>query len=248
VKSQRPIIHARDHACGGADPIPGLCDLFQQFWALWGGGGYVSQQVGVFDYNALGVESSHHIDNWPTIHVIDCAFMLASGSDLFAQVTATAHALGNLNIRTITPDSTVTEIPIVVTPGGGLQWPYGNRVAGGSTMILDHSIYVGVPVEDIPDVIDVNVVATSAYYGFDYPNNTWIQDGVLSLQWVGGGGMAGETPVVPGRLYAGAYPLMNSDIADAANLDPTKLSHPGGTSQFLRGDGTWSAATFQVEY
>jgi hypothetical protein len=25
---QRPIIHGRDHACGGADPIPGICDLF----------------------------------------------------------------------------------------------------------------------------------------------------------------------------------------------------------------------------
>lgn len=26
--NQKPILHGRDHLCGGADPIPGICDLF----------------------------------------------------------------------------------------------------------------------------------------------------------------------------------------------------------------------------
>jgi hypothetical protein len=28
MKVAKPILHGRDHACGGADPIPGICDVF----------------------------------------------------------------------------------------------------------------------------------------------------------------------------------------------------------------------------
>ena len=28
MNEQKPILHGRDHMCGGADPIPGICDLF----------------------------------------------------------------------------------------------------------------------------------------------------------------------------------------------------------------------------
>lgn len=36
--------------------------------------------------------------------------------------------------------------------------------------------------------------------------------------------------------------IVNADVNASAAIDPTKLSHPGGTSTFLRADGTWAAA------
>ena len=34
--------------------------------------------------------------------------------------------------------------------------------------------------------------------------------------------------------------IMDADVATGADIDPLKLEHPGGTTTFLRADGTWA--------
>ena len=34
--------------------------------------------------------------------------------------------------------------------------------------------------------------------------------------------------------------IVDADVATGADIDPLKLEHPGGTTDFLRADGTWS--------
>jgi hypothetical protein len=46
-KQPKPIIHGRDHDCGGADPIPGICDLFP------GAGGSADYETGVTSISSL---------------------------------------------------------------------------------------------------------------------------------------------------------------------------------------------------
>lgn len=50
----------------------------------------------------------------------------------------------------------------------------------------------------------------------------------------GAGGTGG------GTAWPGSYPIVNADVASHADITPTKLSHPGGTTDFLRADGTWA--------
>ncbi len=63
-------------------------------------------------------------------------------------------------------------------------------------------------------------------------------DGDLAYVTDGAGG-AHWGHVTTGAIEDGT--IMDTDVNAAADIDPTKLEHPGGTTSFLRADGTWAA-------
>ena len=58
----------------------------------------------------------------------------------------------------------------------------------------------------------------------------------VATLYAGGTGSPGPDAVGDGTIF-------NRHINTAADIDPTKLQHPGGTTSFLRADGTWATPT-----
>lgn len=235
---RKPILHGRDHSCGGADPIPGYCGLLElpgRLAGIIGGGDYLSVQGSRFTYHPLGVSTDHGVTTWPGITIpadVAHAHYLA-GWSLYAYFNATVSRIDNIRADPVTG--------VVFPPAfaGTLPSTGDDRpvfVSGSGTNVIGSS--------PSADVLVQMIVQSSTGSVIDH--EAWVENGILVLTWIGGP----DSVPVPGDglLYPGSYPIVNNDISPDANIDPLKLQRPGGTTTFLRADGAFTAASIQVEY
>jgi hypothetical protein len=217
----KPILHGRDHGCGGADPIPGICK-----------NSYTSVQTDVFTYSPFGIPSFTEIDTWPRIVIPadQWNYHRLAGHGLwgswhcqvfgaFDRVDLSAEGSSTL------PDYNDGDDPVTDDSWTALAatgWAEDPGTGGaGSTDDLEFWMRI----ESEEPIAEVSV-----------------RGGVLKLEWTA----AGDEN--PGDLWTGTYPIMNPDVAANAAITVGKLDHPGGTDVFLRGDAAWSNLVLEIEY
>lgn len=236
MKQQKPIIHGRDHGCGGADPVPGICEtliMIDQLKAAGLANDYASQQVGVFHVDPGGPTAIFPIGGWPEITIPMDEFneQRTIGRGLLGNWTAKVQ--GRIDeIVVYSPDigSALIDTPSDGThPVGDDGWiicgKNGWVLVGGGGTTVTHDVVVSMQYEQ-----------SSIFFPGD------IKEGIFTLSWLKADEFGSDS------LYPGGYPLMNADVASNAAINPAKLEHPGGSTSFLRADGTWSSLTLQVEF
>jgi hypothetical protein len=232
MKQQKPILHGRDHACGGADEIPGICQVYAavdklsvQWGSLIGGGDYISIQAGTWTGGDYG-PSFQTVASWPAVHVTDIIAHLDAGYELHCRMSANVQHVEDIRVN---GEGYGGAIGVSAIPSG--DWPIWTHVAADG--------YILEPPSSDRDETMFDVLVQPA----GIPS---VSGGVFILTWVA----YGDTPptTATGALYQGSYPIVNGDVSATADIDPTKLAHPGGSAAFLRGDGTWSNPTLEVDY
>lgn len=223
----RPVIHGRDHACGGADPIPGYCALLEGWQSFIGGGDYTSIQTAVSITDSGGSPTLQAVLHWPTVTVTDIAEHITAGYDLYGHIVANVYHVEMLQLRIAGHSLSGPTIP-------SGDWETWTRVDTTGILLPHAGTYTGA------DPATTEVLTQSEQ------SNVTVSGGSFTLTWV----PTGDPPPTgtAGRPWPGSYPIVNTDVAAAADINPTKLDHPGGTTAFLRGDGTWSTLTIEVEY
>lgn len=241
MRQNKPILHGGDHNCGGADPIPGYCILLRlpgvvaEIRKVVGGGDYVSIQTSRFGYHPEGSPFDQGVLTWPTITIPGAVVdeHEAAGYQMHARFSATVSRIDNIKVNPITPAVFPPAFTGTPPPTGDDQAVF---VSGSGSAIL-----TTVGGADV----DVQMVVQSTT-GSVVDHEAWVENGVLALTWIDG---PDSIPAPDdGLLYPGGYPIGNNDISTDANIDPLKLLLPGGTTMFLRADGSFAAASFQVEY
>lgn len=234
MKQQKPILHGRDHNCGGADPIPGYCQLLEDIKVLKKGtpgvpgADYTSIQGAMSVTNSFGSPTPQPVLHWPDITITDAIAHTDAGYDLWAHMIADIRGVEQLSLQVISGGGAI-DSPIVPPADYG-KWTH---VDVSGTILLGTG-YSGsdTPIAQVRTVSSLSQVIVSG--------------GIYTLTWK----LPGDDPppTNPGQLWPGSYPIVDSNVSADANIQPTKLQHPGTTTEFLRGDGTWSVAVFQVEY
>jgi hypothetical protein len=233
VKQQKPILHGRDHGCGGADPLPGYCILLRDVTALQQqmmGGDFVSVQTAMSVMSGAGSVTAG-IENWPDITITDVIEHTTNGWDLWAHVTCNVQNVQQVGLE------------IEWAGGGSIN---SGSIPSGSWPFWTHVDFSGVIQPNDPGYTGPDELTASLRQHPTGSGSMYCSGGIAALTWV----LASGTPpdATPGTKWTGSYPLVDSDVDPLANIQPTKISHPGTTTLFLRGDGTWTQTTFQVEY